>query len=247
MRIFVISLPKAKERQQQVTRQLSGMGVEFEFFEALKAQQSLERYFNQVTSENRKEFVLNTGRNFTQGEIGCYGSHLALWEKCVELNEPIVIMEDDFFAEPFFPEALNTVKKHIETLGFMRLQEERRANKKVMAQSGEFEIVYYTKLPHSLMCYAITPSVASGLIASVKIFDEPVDVYIKKDWVHGQRMYGVRPYPIKDSELSNKTSITGRKKTKKSLLVQIKRRLRKINWFIQRVKFNTAFKPPHIG
>lgn len=247
MRIFVISLPNAKERQQQVTQQLEDLGVGFEFFEALNAEQGLKRYFKNVTEKNREEFVLNTGRDFTQGEIGCYGSHLALWEKCIELDEPIVIMEDDFFAEPFLPDALNVIKTHISTLGFMRLQEERRAHKQVIGTEQSFEVVHYTKVPHSLMCYAITPHVAKGLVASVKEFDEPVDVYIKKDWIHRQRMYGVRPYPIKDSELSNKTSITGRKKTQKSLLTQLKRRFRKINWFIQRVKFNISFKPPHIG
>lgn len=29
------------------------------------------------------------------GVVGCFYSHYALWEKCVELNEPIMIFEDD--------------------------------------------------------------------------------------------------------------------------------------------------------
>ena len=29
------------------------------------------------------------------GEIGCYLSHVELWKKCVELNEPIAVIEDD--------------------------------------------------------------------------------------------------------------------------------------------------------
>ena len=31
----------------------------------------------------------------TKGEVGCFLSHWRLWEKCIELNEPILILEDD--------------------------------------------------------------------------------------------------------------------------------------------------------
>ncbi|HAW05862.1 MAG TPA: hypothetical protein DCW83_14340 [Saprospirales bacterium] len=34
-------------------------------------------------------------RRITKGEIGCVLSHYKLWKKCVELNEPILILEDD--------------------------------------------------------------------------------------------------------------------------------------------------------
>lgn len=34
-------------------------------------------------------------RRLTKGEIGCVLSHYKLWRKCVELNEPILILEDD--------------------------------------------------------------------------------------------------------------------------------------------------------
>ncbi|WP_025452269.1 glycosyltransferase family 25 protein, partial [Helicobacter pylori] len=29
------------------------------------------------------------------GELGCYASHYSLWQKCIELNEAICILEDD--------------------------------------------------------------------------------------------------------------------------------------------------------
>ena len=34
-------------------------------------------------------------RNLTDGEIGCLLSHYELWQKCVDLNEPIMILEPD--------------------------------------------------------------------------------------------------------------------------------------------------------
>jgi GR25 family glycosyltransferase involved in LPS biosynthesis len=36
------------------------------------------------------------------GEMGCFDSHYRLWQKCVELNEPILIFEDDvILVRPF--------------------------------------------------------------------------------------------------------------------------------------------------
>jgi glycosyl transferase, family 25 len=32
---------------------------------------------------------------FSDGSMGCALSHLKLWEKCIELNKPILVMEDD--------------------------------------------------------------------------------------------------------------------------------------------------------
>ena len=35
----------------------------------------------------------------TLGEVGCALSHINLWKKCVKLNEPILVMEDDILLE----------------------------------------------------------------------------------------------------------------------------------------------------
>ena len=40
----------------------------------------------------------------TPGVKGCFYSHYRLWQKCVELNEPIIIWEDDIvLTRPYFP------------------------------------------------------------------------------------------------------------------------------------------------
>jgi GR25 family glycosyltransferase involved in LPS biosynthesis len=38
------------------------------------------------------------------GEMGCFDSHYRLWEKCIELDEPILIFEDDVeLVRPYLP------------------------------------------------------------------------------------------------------------------------------------------------
>ncbi len=55
------------------------------------------------------------------GELGCYASHYSLWEKCIELNEAICILEDDITLKEDFKEGLDFLEKHIQELGYIRL------------------------------------------------------------------------------------------------------------------------------
>jgi GR25 family glycosyltransferase involved in LPS biosynthesis len=44
------------------------------------------------------------GRMTRPGVLGCFYSHFRLWQKCVELDEPIFIFEDDvIFKRPYIP------------------------------------------------------------------------------------------------------------------------------------------------
>lgn len=44
------------------------------------------------------------GKMSAPGVVGCFYSHCRLWEKCVDLGEPIMIFEDDVkFFRPFVP------------------------------------------------------------------------------------------------------------------------------------------------
>jgi GR25 family glycosyltransferase involved in LPS biosynthesis len=49
------------------------------------------------TSIYKKQYIgeNDIGKLSRPGVIGCFYSHYNLWEKCVELNEPIMIFEDD--------------------------------------------------------------------------------------------------------------------------------------------------------
>ncbi|CCF80089.1 putative lipopolysaccharide biosynthesis protein [Helicobacter bizzozeronii CCUG 35545] len=38
----------------------------------------------------------------SMGELGCYASHYSLWQKCIQLHEPIAILEDDVHLKPHF-------------------------------------------------------------------------------------------------------------------------------------------------
>ena len=233
MKIFVISLPDAVERRERVARQLGELGLAFEFFDAMRGEQVIaERYFEHCGEE---EWLLNTGHPMSLGEVGCFASHRSMWQKCIELDEPLMIMEDDFQLLPGFAGAVGKVAENISDCGFIRLQTETRARKQRVAVLGDYTLWRYTKVPHSCMCNSMTPEVARNLVEQTRAIYEPVDVFIKKFWVHGQPIYGLTPYSVTESTLSQQTYILHREKVPKGFGRSTRRFLRKCGWEVKRV------------
>jgi hypothetical protein len=60
-----------------------------ELYEDFKKRHQYKIIERQLIGEN------HTGKLSRPGVVGCFYSHYALWKRCVELNEPIMIFEDD--------------------------------------------------------------------------------------------------------------------------------------------------------
>ncbi|MCW8955884.1 MAG: glycosyltransferase family 25 protein [Gammaproteobacteria bacterium] len=235
MRLYVISLKESQDRRAKVDTQLKRANIEYEFFDGIRVHNGIEGYFE---SYNEQQYLINCGRLATAGEIGCYASHLELWRKCVELNQPIMIMEDDFCIEDEFSSAMSHVEKLINDYGYIRLQTEFRGKKIKAKETAGFTLYYYTKMPHSLMCYAINPKVAQTLIDNSKNLTAPVDVVIKKIWQHQIPMFGLAPYPVRECDEENVSTIQGRVSKKKSIRIKLLRLLTKVGWVFKRLSYN---------
>ena len=105
MDIFVINLERSKDRREK--------------FDAFNSKYIKYSYYNAVDGktliiDKLEPTIFKKGsKNYSIGAIGCALSHLQLWEKCIELNRPILIMEDDAIVNHDFMNHLNTVKNII--------------------------------------------------------------------------------------------------------------------------------------
>lgn len=234
VKIFVISLPDARARRERASRQLGEVGLNFEFFDAMRGEQVMaDGYFDHCDEE---EWLLNTGHPMSLGEVGCFASHRSMWQKCVDLGESLMIMEDDFQLLAGFAAAVEQVAQNISECGFIRLQSETRAKRQRVAAKGDFTLWRYTKVPHSCMCNSMTPEVAQSLVEQTRSIYEPVDVFIKKFWAHRQPIYGLTPYTVTESTLSQETYILHREKVPKGIGRSTRRFLRKCGWEIERIR-----------
>ncbi|MGL4734958.1 MAG: glycosyltransferase family 25 protein [Enterovibrio sp.] len=98
--VFVISLTRSTDRRAMVERQMSHLGINFEFFDAVDGKALPPDCLAKVDFNLAKE---TCGHDLSLGEVGCAMSHIKLYELMVEKNIPrCVILEDDIYAHMHF-------------------------------------------------------------------------------------------------------------------------------------------------
>ena len=91
--IFVISLKSAIERRVHITNLMKKHDLQFTFFDAVDGQKLKQK---ELSYYNPEDSIRKYGRTLSQGEIGCYLSHLYLLKHIVNHNLPqALILEDD--------------------------------------------------------------------------------------------------------------------------------------------------------
>ena len=82
-RVFVISLPDSC-RRQRVSEHLDSLGIKFSFFDAFRGR---------VDLKNPENFRVE----LSNGEVGCWRSHLGIFQKVLEEKIQVaLVLEDDF-------------------------------------------------------------------------------------------------------------------------------------------------------
>jgi GR25 family glycosyltransferase involved in LPS biosynthesis len=98
MKVFVINLDERPEKWETLKSR-----PEFSCFEFIRVS---AKTGNGLTSEKN---------NLTKGQIGCFISHKALWQKCITENLPwICIAEDDIYPPKGYSSPASTLSKVIE-------------------------------------------------------------------------------------------------------------------------------------
>ena len=237
MRLSVISLSDAHARREHAAAQLDAAGIEFDFLDAVRGEDILAD--ESFRSYDATRFFLNTGRLPSNGELGCFASHRLLWRRCVEIDEPVLVLEDDVELHGDFRAAVEEVARHIGEYGFIRLQEEYRASRFPVVRCGRFTLSRYRKASYGTACYAISPAVARSFIARSGCFRAPVDLFIKNFWEHGQPLYALTPYTASLSGLSRLSAMHGRRKRRSTRITAL-RAATKTGWYARRWLFNAV-------
>ena len=104
MKSFIIHLskvPSSLESALQLQQDLKSIDIDAELFEGTygsNAEEIFKKEGRQVHPTSFKGGAVDeryTNKTKRPGVMGCFYSHYRLWQKCVELNEPICVFEDD--------------------------------------------------------------------------------------------------------------------------------------------------------
>ena len=175
MKTVVINLPQRADRLSEF-KKINDKHITYEVFNAVDGyaidyDNLLSRGFD--IYHQWIDPILKT--KLTKGEVGCFLSHWEIWKKCVEKNEPILVLEDDAIITHKF--SYDELYQMIdEGYGFVYL------GWKEMAESLPIDNKFVEPVyPYWTLSYMITPECAKLLLnnyASKHIV--PVDEYLPK-------------------------------------------------------------------
>jgi len=244
VQIFVISLRFAQARREHVSHEMAAAGVRFRFFDAIEGAFGLEHF----VAYRPRLYWINARRAPMPGEIGCYASHLALWRRCVELGEPILVLEDDFHLVSGFAGRLHRVEALTREFGFLRLQSIERQRRRFslrprrpvhkVRERDELSVYYLSAVPLCMLAYAISPSAAAALVEASGQLSAPVDKFMQHTWEHGVPLFGIAPPLVSPAAVGADSTIGVRPPRTRDLLLLILRMLYKIGGRIRRSRFN---------
>ena len=119
--------------------------------------------------------------------MACLASHYLLWQECLQLREPILILEDDIHLMDGFGEAAKLAR---EVVGddVVRLCGLYPQPAVVLDEPQDgYRLVQFLRGPEGTQAYAIAPGGAERLVAQARPVRDPADAYMDRFWQHGVR------------------------------------------------------------
>ena len=171
MKTVVVNLKKREDRLASF--KTCHPDLEFEVFHAVDGEQVNYGGLLSQGFDVRHDWIdpiLNT--RLTKGEVGCFLSHWSIWQKCIERNEKVLILEDDARLTDRFD--LQEIEEYTDTYNFLYL------GWKEMAKSIPIDDKLVQPLyPYWTLGYVITPESAKILCNdAIKTNIIPVDEYL---------------------------------------------------------------------
>ncbi len=218
MNIFVISLTSSIDRQEFIKKQMDELDIPFHFFDAVSVDSPEFSIYQQRTAPDKIQ--KQKGYQLTKTEIACFASHYKLWGKCVELNEPIIILEDNAVLSHHFQTIIHhqQLPSLIEQFKFILLSVKPDGKFPVLQTLDEQHQLIYDGKPiktvYGTTGYAISPATASVLIKHATEFIYQVDEYMDKTYIHGITPTLIYPRPTKRASVDSIKSVIGDRKDK---------------------------------
>jgi glycosyl transferase family 25 len=130
-KVFVVTIARARERQEAVKKRLKGLHFEF-FYGVDKLEHHMDDLKRQgLYSEKRAKHFNRYSKPLNHGEVACALSHKNVWRMMLEKNyEKILVFEDDVVPDEnalkFIPDVLKELPADWELLYFGYDKNEKR-------------------------------------------------------------------------------------------------------------------------
>lgn len=213
---------------------ISNTNLRFYFFKAVDAKK-IESGEIRVKNYNPILSKLFKGKILSNGEVACFSSHYALWQKCLMLNQPIVVLEDDV---SFANNLEGLAKIYQSNFSYVRLMY--LFNKGIDREIGDNFYINYDRVCGT-QGYYLSPSGAKRFIAKAKHFIYCVDDYMDMSHIHKVPNIIYKPFLL--SEDMQGTTIMGREKVRINILLKLSREICRIYQSLRAFFYRNFFAP----
>jgi len=197
--IQIINLERATDRRRRMSEMLTTRGVPFEFFPAMSGVSAPEDLRRRYDSAER---IRRFGYDLSDGELGCFLSHLACAKRAFEAGwSRVVIMEDDVEVDDDFAEVVGRVLALDDRFDFVRLCGLRRRPMRFRAS-----LTAGRRLERSLgpacgtQCYALSRRGMEKFMRMGERIVMQVDIALDRYWENGLETFAVQPYPARPTD-----------------------------------------------
>jgi glycosyl transferase, family 25 len=204
--VWLINLDRSTARRETMEARLAALGLPYTRFAAIDGRAEWDRL---VTGVDLAAFRRNVGREVLPGEIGCYASHLGVWQALLDSpHEVALVLEDDVvFHDDFLP-ALDLVLAARSGWDMVKLNVIRAKQPVLRRRLGAYRLNAYVGAFTGMGAYLITRSFARAQMPAMRPVRRPVDHALDHFDARTFRHYGLEPFPSHVDD-GNQSTITG--------------------------------------
>lgn len=196
--VFIINLEKSVERRAFIQHQMTRFpAVPYQFFNAIYGKANPDYpLFKKYNEQKRKKYK---GQPMSLAQLGCWASHYHLWEKCIELDQPIIVLEDDAIIHPHFSTIYQFISSKENRFDFFWLSPPAPKNRHQKGKTilhiphSTYKVERFYKGWGNATGYFLTPKAAQTLLNATQEWVYNVDITMDRYWEHKLDYLAVTP------------------------------------------------------
>jgi GR25 family glycosyltransferase involved in LPS biosynthesis len=237
---FVICLERATARLAHARATLTQLPLPAEILPAIDGRamppDAIEAVYHRCLHRPNYPFQLDAGN------IGCFLSHRAVWQKIVEHNlDAALVLEDDAHVDPaLLGRAVEFSAANCPPDAYLQFPvRQLPTNSKCIVAGDGIRIVCPRVTPLRTSGQWVTRGAAETLLAVTQAIDRPVDTMLQMHWITNVRLLAIEPSGISDMTADLGGSMIGAGKARRSMIQTVSREVNRA-WYRWQVARRSA-------
>lgn len=193
LKSWLINLPRATERRKRMDEQLASLPLDVMIFDGIDGKACEKELLQNV---DIPAFERNMGRKVLIGGIGCYHSHLGVWQKFLDSEAPVaLILEDDVVLHDDFMSTIDLALEASDHWDMLKLNRIRAKLPISQGVIGPYNLNAYVGPATGTGAYLIKRETVMHLLPRMLPVTRATDHEINRFFHHEFRLLGLEPFP----------------------------------------------------